>query len=99
MNEWDYEEDDDPCIDCGEYHCVCEGDDEPERCDECLLHAEWQCRTHAPAYLAACEAQQTEAEVTAALGTILAHAGAFSGSAWERLVDAARAVRREFENG
>ncbi len=69
--------------------------DEPERCDGCLLYAEWQCPTHGPAFI---EMQRQDAErgaVVEALRTIVAHPDVHPSTAWAGLVTRAREVLGE----
>lgn len=69
--------------------------DEPERCDECLLYAEWQCRVHGPAYI---EMQRQDAErgaVIDALRTLIAHPDVHGSGAYRDVIERAREVLGE----
>lgn len=83
------------CDGCGREYCVCDDSTEDERCDACLLYAEWQCPVHGPAYLAMQQAEAERAEVVGALRTILAHPDAHPSTAWAGLVTRAREVLGE----
>jgi len=93
MDDNDSHDTDDACPDCGRvFNCVC---GTPEGCEVCLLYGEVQCSEHGPACIEAMREGDERQRIEEAIETILSLRDLRSGTAWTRLVVAAKQVQRE----